>query len=69
VIVGGFAFLAFVLFARDWPPGFAFPAGLVTAIAVFVISGMWGLRRTLTKAESAEASARELLEQPAVDDD
>jgi hypothetical protein len=68
-IVGGFAFLAFVLFARDWSPGFAFPAGLVTAIAVFVISGLWGLRRTLAKAESAEAWARKLLEQPVVDDD
>jgi hypothetical protein len=69
VIVGGFAFLAFILSARDWSPSLAFPAGLMTAIAFFLISGLWGLRRTLAKAECAETSARKLLEQPVVDDD
>ena len=68
-LVGGFAFLAFVLFAREWSPGLAFPTGLGTAIAVFAISGLWGVRRTLAKAGAAEASARQLLEHSAVEDD
>ena len=69
VIVGGFAFLAFVLFAREWSPALAFPTGLVTAIAVCTISGLWGVRRTLAKAEAAEASARHVLEQSAFEND
>lgn len=69
VFVGVCAYLAFVLFGNDRFPLLSVAVGLTVAVAFFVVSGMWGLRRTLSKAANAEAAARKIVEYPAAEDD